>query len=394
MKVLQVLVGGAWGGGSVVVLAITRALIARGDRVWVACLDDENARKFREAGATVVRPPLWFRPINPLDIGPLLYLAGLCWKERFDLVATHTSKGGFLGRIAARAAATPHIVHYAHGFSFNKALNPAVHRFYVLLERLAARAGDLTISVNEEQRRMAVKLGVDSPERICTVHNGIDLSPYAATDRETARQRLGLDAAVPVVGTVGRLVPQKGFAHLIRAFPLLAGSLPSVRLVIAGEGPLEAELRREADQTGLADRIDFLGFRRNIPEILAAFDVFALPSLWEGLSISLLEALAAGKPIVATDIDGNREAIEPGETGLLVPAADPAALAEALRSVLLDSLLAQTLARNARRCAAIRFSQDRMVEENLAVYDRVVHGGRSGPHRRDVTERLAPMREA
>lgn len=376
MKVLQILCGGGWGGGSVVVLAITRGLIARGDHVWVISLDEENDRRFREAGAIVVRPPCWFRPINPLDIVPFLYMVRLCRKEKFDLVATHTSKGGFLGRLAARLAGVPHIVHHAHGFSFNKVLSPAAHRFYVVLERLAARAGDLIISVNEEQRQMAIRLGVDKPERICTVHNGIHLRHSAPIDRDAARRALGFQDSDLVVGAVGRLAPQKGFVYLIRALPRLLASLPSARIVIAGDGPLEAELRLEAVRNGVAGLVDFLGFRSDIPAVLAAVDVVAQPSLWEGLSISLIEALAAGKPVVTTDIDGNREVIDDNVTGLLVPPAEPVALAEALRNLLTNPSLARALGDNARREASARFSEQRMVDENLAAYDRVLNADR------------------
>jgi len=378
MKVLEVVCGGAWGGGSVVVRSIVQGLLARGDRVWVVCSDDENARKFAETGANVVRPPLWLRPINPFDAVPFAYLTGLCLKEKFDLVATHTSKGGFIGRMAARIAGVPNIVHHAHGFSFNKVLGPLSHKVFVQLERLAARAGDFIISVNGEHRSMAIRLGVEAPSRICTVHNGIDFRPHLEADGRKARRELGFKDSDLLVGSVGRLAPQKGFVHLVRAMPLLLAEVPAAQLILAGEGPLLTELEAEARQSGVGDRIHFLGFRRDVPELLAACDVFALPSLWEGLSISLLEALAAGRPIVATDIDGNREAIEDGKTALMVPAADPAGLAAALKEILTNPRLAATLGHNARLSAQERFSQERMVAQNLAVYDRVVAAGRRG----------------
>ena len=371
MKVLQILSGTAWGGGSVVVLAITRALIARGDRVWVVSLDDETDRQFRDAGAEIVRPPLWFQPINPFDLYVFWRLWRLCRAERFDLVATHTSKGGFLGRLAARLAGIPCIVHHAHGFSFNRAVGPLTRRFYILLERFAAMAGDLIISVNELQRRMAVQLEVDTPERICTVHNGIDLRQNSNLDRTAARRALGLDESSLLIGATGRLAPQKGLVYLIRAMPQVLDAVPTARLVLVGDGPLREALESEADRCGVKSQVHFLGFRREIPQLLAAFDVFAQPSLWEGLSISLIEALAAGKPIVATDIVGNREVVDQDETALLVPVADPSALASALRALLLNPELAAMLGANARRAALERFGEERMVRENLAAYDRV-----------------------
>ena len=368
MKILQVLSGGGWGGGAVVVLAITRALIARGDRVWVLCLDDQVARRFQAAGASIVRSLFWFRAINPLDAVALAQLIALCLRQRFDLVDTHTSKGGFLGRLAARVAGVPHIVHHAHGFSFNQ-VTGASRRFYIALERLAARAGHFTISVSEEHRLTALEAGIEPPEKISTILNGIDLKPFAAVDRAAARRALGFDSKDLIIGAVGRLSAQKGFEYLIRALPAVLQAVPAARLAIAGDGPLEIELRQLAFHCGVQDRVRFLGFRKDIPQLLAAFDVFALPSLWEGLSISLMEAMATGKAIVATDIWGNREMVDPEKTGLLAPPANPAALAAALRRVLLDRPLAQALQQNARQAALLRYSEQRMVEQTLALYD-------------------------
>jgi glycosyltransferase involved in cell wall biosynthesis len=371
MKILQVLSGGGWGGGAVVVLAITRALIARGDRVWVVCLDDEVARRFRQAGAEIVRSPFWIRPLSPLDMIPFLQLIALCAKERFDLVATHTSKGGFLGRVCAWLAGVPHIVHHAHGFSFSQATDPFKRRFYTALERLAARAGDLIISVSEEHRHAALKAGVETPERITTVLNGIDLRPFEAGDRICARQRLGFQDTDLVIGGVGRLAPDKGFEYLIRTMPSVLASFPSARLALIGDGPLELQLRRDVVQAGIATRVHFLGFRPDVPDLLAALDVFVQPSLREGLSISLLEAMAAGKPCVACDIPGNREVIEDQQTGLMVSPADSAALSDAIGRLLGNAGFAQALGNNARCSAQARFSEERMVKDILSYYDRL-----------------------
>src|SRR5437667_1594933 len=146
MKILQLLRGTAWDGGSVAGLAITRAMIARGDQVWVVNFETENDQKVREAGATMVRLPSWTRAIRPLDLWVLFSLWRLCRREKFDLVATRTSKGGFLGRLAAFLAGIPHIVHHVYAFSFNRVLHPLTRRFYILLEWFAARAGDFIIS--------------------------------------------------------------------------------------------------------------------------------------------------------------------------------------------------------------------------------------------------------
>jgi glycosyltransferase involved in cell wall biosynthesis len=372
MRVFQVLCGRTWGGGSVVVHAITRGLIARGDEVWVLSFDDESDRRFREIGAQIARPPVWVEQISPVDIRVFHYLWRLCRTEKFDLVATHTSKGGFLGRLAARLAGVPCIVHHAHGFSFNRELSPGARRFFVLLERFAARANDLIISVNEQHRQMAIDLDVEDSGRIVTVPNGIDIRPFRTGKREQTREKLGFGANAILIGFIGRLAPQKGLSYLLPALQRLWNQYPLAHLVIAGDGPLRRQLEREASEVGVRERVHFLGFRDDAPDLLAAFDIYVQPSLWEGHSISLIEALAAGKPIVASDIDGNREAVEHGDTGLLVAPANSAALARGLESLLHDRRLAEQLGMRARLAAEERFTQDRMVERNLAAYDSVV----------------------
>jgi glycosyltransferase involved in cell wall biosynthesis len=374
MKALQVLGGGAWGGGSVVVLAITRAMIARGDEVWVATLDDETISHFEAAGARAVRPPLWLRPINPLDVVPFIYLWWMCLRHRFDFVATHTSKGGFLGRFAARLAGVPHIVHHVHGFAFHQFTHPAVLRVYAFLERLAGRCSDLLITVGEQHRQTAIELGIKPPDAIRTVLNGIDIDKFQGVSRTQARRAFGFAEDDFIIGSAGRLAPQKGFVYAIRAMKTVAERFPRARLVIAGEGPLEAELKAEAAALGVTDNVIFLGFRRDVAAFLTAMDVFVHPSLWEGLSISLMEAMAASCTIVASDIWGNREMIRHGANGLLVRPADPAALAEALSSVLSDPVFAARMAAEARRTAEADFTEPRMVAENLRAYDLASSG--------------------
>ncbi len=357
-----------------VVLAITRALIERGDRVWVVCLDDGVAERFQGIGATIVRSPLWLHPINPLDVVPFVQLLALCRRERFDLVATHTSKGGFLGRLAARLGGVPHIVHHAHGFAFRECHRPMVSRLYVALERLASRACDSIISVSEEHRQAAIRERVTSPNRIQTVLNGIDLRPFQGADPRRARRRLGFQESDLLLAVASRLAPKKGVEYLIRAMPAVLASFGTGQLVIFGEGPMKAELRQEAERVGVAQRVHFPGFRHDIPELLGAFDVILQPSLSEGLSVSVLEAMAAGRPLIVCDIQGNREVIQNGETGLLVPPANSAALAEAILKVLGDPVLARRLGENAARVCRARFSEQRMVEQTLAIYDRVPAG--------------------
>lgn len=383
-KVFQVLAGGPWGGGAVVVLAITRALMQIGCQVWVLCLDDVVAQRFAQAGAQVVRCNVWRREINPLhDLLSLGRLYWLCRRERFDLVVTHTSKGGFLGRIAARLAGVPRVIHTAHGFAWHgftsaattlfQIASPAL-RFYVTLERIAAHFCDLIISVNHEDRLDAVKRGVVPPEKIVTVLNGIDMARFSVVRSPGLRQQLAKEREGFVIGAVGRLAPQKGFEYLIQAMPDVLSHYPDCRLVLVGEGPLEAQLKTLAHSLKVADRCEFLGFRSDIPALLACFDVFAQPSRWEGLSITLLEAMAAARPIVATDIKGNRELVAHGVDGLLAASADSQALANAIIELLQDRKRAETMGARAREKVGQHFSQAAMIENTLRWYGLKLDG--------------------
>jgi glycosyltransferase involved in cell wall biosynthesis len=374
MKVLQVLGGGRWGGGCVVVGAYVTEMIRRGDEVWVVCLDDGVERRFANAGARTVRSPLWFHPINPFDVVPFLQLWWLCRRERFDLVATHTSKGGFIGRLAAKAAGVRKIVHHAHGFAFRETQARWIQRFYVELERIAARACTLIISVSKDHRRWGIRENLAPAEKIVAVLNGIETDLFDRSSRHDARRKLGIETEDTLIGVASRLAPKKGIGDLIQAFTEIHRSYPHTRLILVGEGPSRSELEHQAKQARVGNRIHFTGFLEDIPNVLAAFDIIVQPSISEGLSISLLEAMAAGRPVVACDITGNREVIAPGVSGILVPPSDPSALAAAIRLLLDDPKHAQELGAAAQAECRTRFTQRRMVSEILGLYDHVAAG--------------------
>ena len=378
MKILQVLCGGAWGGGSAVVHDICRGLIERGDEVQVVCLDPVSEKRFGEIGAKPVWLRGWTREISPTDVVPLCDLWTLCMRERYDLVVTHTSKGGFLGRIGARLAGVPNILHHAHGYSFSQTPPGLKHNLYLWLEKLAAWAAHGAICVSEEHRQAAIDEGVEREETICTVHNGIDLEPYLSADRASARRELGFADGEFIIGGLGRLAPQKGFEELIEAMPAIVERFPEARAAIAGDGPILDDLKALANEKGVSDVVRFLGFRKDVPRVLAAFDLFAQPSHREGLSISNIEAMAAGKPIVATAIPGNREQIFHEETGLLAPAQAPAELGKAIARMIADPDLAATLGAAAQEYAKCHFDTRLMVERNLEVYDHLTSRGQSG----------------
>jgi glycosyltransferase involved in cell wall biosynthesis len=371
-KILQVLggPGGTWGGGGVVVMSITSQLLKQDCPVSALCLSDLSARRFAEAGATVVTSRFWKRAIHPLfDLIAFWELFRLCRREKFDIVNTHTSKGGFLGRLAARLAGVPVVVHTAHGYVFNEVDSKLSAVFYLYLEKFASYFCDLIISVNEEERLIAIEKKVTHPDKIVTVLNGINVGKFenvGATD--SLRRELDPSGDAILIGATGRLMPQKGFVYLVKAMPAILAACPQARFVFVGDGPLEQALKSLADDLHVSESCLFLGFREDVPKLLNVFDIFALPSLWEGLSISLLEAMAAGKPVVTTNIKGNREVIDHGTDGLLVSPANPEALADAVIELVHDKARAETLGQRARQKIKTSFSEEAMVSHTLELY--------------------------
>jgi glycosyltransferase involved in cell wall biosynthesis len=209
------------------------------------------------------------------------------------------------------------------------------------------------------------------------IWNGAPLDEFRPVGRERAlrvRRELGFADDASVFGTIGRLSAQKGHRHLLDAAALLLPRLPSARLLVVGDGDLLPALRAQADAVGLAERVVFAGHRTDVADLLGALDVFCISSLYEGTPLALFEAMAAGKAIVSTSVDGCREVLEDGATGLLVPPGDPAALASALHRALVSDELRQDLGRNAL-AASSRYDVNACVDSMQSLYDELLTGG-------------------
>lgn len=386
MRVAHFLGGGNFGGGTVVVLALVKEQIRRGDKVWVYLNCGESTQMFEDIGATTVPIPGWTGPIGPKDILVFLAFWWLCLTRRIELAVTHTSKGGFLGRIAARLAGCRAVVHFIHGFGFHAFTPAKTRKFYIALERFAARFADLQISVGEQHRTIAIEEGICAPDKIVTVLNGVDFTTFDSINRTEARERFGFAPDDLILGSAGRLAEQKGYCYMIDAMPAILAQHPTARFVLVGTGELEQELKAQVASKGLEKNVTFLGFRTDAREFMVACDVFVHPSLWEGLSISLMEAMVSGAPIAASRIAGNVEMIRHEENGLLMEAKNPTDIATQVCRLLNDRPWADSLAAAANRDSRARFSMERMVDENLVLFDRV-----SG---RPTTKRVAATQHA
>jgi len=204
------------------------------------------------------------------------------------------------------------------------------------------------------------------------IYNGIDKKDFTTIDGKYIRQELRIPLGATVIGTVGRLVSQKGHKYLLAAFALIKDEFPGARLLLVGEGSRMDELKNYAKGLSVDKEVIFAGLRRDIPQMLSAMDIFVFPSLWEGLGNALLEAMAAGKPVIATNIPPIREVINSEQAGILVPPADPAAIASAVRLLLQDRALAASLGKTSQERAFSSFGIDRTVTMYLDLYKGIL----------------------
>jgi glycosyltransferase involved in cell wall biosynthesis len=288
--------------------------------------------------------------------------ARLVREREVSLIHAHEFGANTYGALAARMLGIP-LIATVHGRSYYA--DRADRRWaYRVISHLATM-----VAVSEDVKRFLVEVTGAAAQRIRVVRNGIGVAAPVSRDQlRVQRSALGLAPTERVVGVVGSLYGVKGHRYLLEAGPRILATAPSTKFVIVGRGELEPELRAHATRLGLQDRVHFLGFREDARELLPMFDVFALPSLSEGLSIALLEAMAAGCPVVATNVGGNSELVSDGETGLLVPAADAPSLASAIGRLLNDEVEARRLGDNARCRVTVRFAAERMVGEYQAIY--------------------------
>jgi len=293
-------------------------------------------------------------------------------RGRYDVVHTHSSKAGIVGRAAAWLARVPVIVHTVHGWGFNDEQPQHVSGLFILLERLCARCCRALVVVGSAYRTEGLALGIGRPEQYHLIRSGIEVEAYrdVPLDRCAARERIGVPAEAFVVGNVGRLSPPQCPEVMLAAFDLLARKCAGARLVLVGDGWQRGEVEAEIARRGLGDRVHLLGLRRDVPELLRAFDVFVLSSSREGLPRTLMQAMAAGLPIVSTRVGGVPDAVVEGENGWLVEVGDAEGLGERLTRLAEDPALAR---RMGERGAALvdEFSAQRMVERLEGLYERL-----------------------
>lgn len=343
IRVLEAITPSRIAGAETFVADLCKSLAESDTQVTLFC---PAGRAFVEFAARRGLASVNWRTVGKADPLTVLRLARLIKARRIDIVHTHLSTASLLGAFAARISGRPVV---AHVHSLN---TPTCFRYSTAL-----------IAVAEAVKRHLTARGMDE-RKIHVVHNGVDLDKFTPIPVPEAKSRLGHDPEAPLLGIFRRLSAEKGHLTALRAMPTLLRRWPNTCLVLAGEGEELTTLKRSAAALGIADRVRFQGFVPDVRELMSACDVVMLPSLREGLPLAAIEAMALERPVVATPAGGLAEAVADGDTGFIVPANDPEALAQAVGRILEDRPLARQMGKRGRERVAAHFElgkQNRMV---------------------------------
>ncbi|MCC9078675.1 glycosyltransferase family 4 protein [Litorilinea aerophila] len=304
----------------------------------------------------------------PMNLQAVWALWRLMRQRRYDIVHTHSSVAGIVGRWAAFMAGVPAIVHHVHGWGMHEGMSQASRLLYLTLERLSARITHRLIVVSRPDIQKGLGYGIGREEQFTLIYNGIDLARFRQpVNREEVCAELGLDPDARLVGMVGRLDQQKNPLDFIRAAALVLQAEPHTQFVVVGDGSLRPACERLIDELQLRGRVFLLGTRDDVARIVPILTVVAMSSLWEGLPIAFLEAMSAGKPIVANDVDGVRDVVVNEETGFLVTPRQPAEMAGRILQLLQDPVLCAQMGAEGRQRSGY-FSVQRMVRQVESLY--------------------------
>ena len=361
-----------YGGGSKIITRLAEAGRDAGHEVCILATDPTFCGYVEGRGLSTVKLDCIRRPINPVrDFHGVRLLQKHLEYARYDIVHTHTSKAGFLGRLAARRAGVPRIIHTVHGFAFHEGTARPALFAYSQIERLAAYWCDCMVTVSDFHRDWALELGIGHDDKLVSIPNGI-IEPDGCSSESYSRIRseFNIQPEQHLILSAGRLATGKGLEDLLAAVAhMREQGEQGLRVLLPGTGPLASKLDSEVERLGLSDVVKFPGFRTDVGALLAAADLVVLPSHREGLSIALLEAMASRRPIVATAIGSNLEATNNGESARIVPPGDPSRLAEAIIDILNDPHEAERLALISRSIWEERYTEKRMLNKYLRLYD-------------------------
>lgn len=301
-------------------------------------------------------------------------------KKKFDVVHTHNPVPGFLGQLAAKMAGVPIIINTIHGFYFQERDSWLKRNFLISIEKIAAKCSDLIFSQNKEDIKTAVKEKICNLQKIKYLGNGIDIQKFngerfSKEFIDKKKRELNLDSNFKIIGIIGRLVKEKGYLELFEAFKKVLNKFPDIILLVIG--PEEPKKKDKIKQNiiknyGIEKNVLFLGQRTDIDELYPLFDIFVLPSHREGFPRTIIEAQAAARPVIATDIRGCREAIDDGKTGILVPQKNSEKLAEAIGYLLLSPERAKDMGKAGRKKIEREFNEKIIFDRIKKEYVRLI----------------------
>lgn len=353
------------GGAQKIVLTLSEGLDPNKYRIYTISMGERGPfyEKFKERG----------QYIESLDITSfwklyrLFKILAFAKKNEVTLIHSFLFYSNFFGRIIGKAGRVPLII------CSERATGVWKNRLFRLVEALVKGFADYYTAVSEATKRFMVEKEGIPCEKVVTLYNGVDIRE-TATDVSRLKLDLGIPPGSKVIGTVGRLADQKGYEYLIKAFKLVNERHKEAVLVIVGGGPLEKSLKDEAVKCSLNDKIVFTGPHKDPSLLMDAMDIYVISSWFEGMSNSLLEAMAKGLPVVATDIDGNREVVVDGETGLLVPPRDEYAIAEALNNLLSGPSVMKAMGLAGKKRIEDRFTTRKMLYNYNDFYTKILKG--------------------
>ncbi|MFC1868213.1 glycosyltransferase family 4 protein [Thermodesulfobacteriota bacterium] len=367
------------GGTKNTLLTITNLLPAK-YRITLVVGRDVNWEQLKIAPhIEVVQIPSMVRPIRPWkDLIALWKLYRLFRRKKFHIVHTHLAKSGILGRIAARMARVPIVIHSIHGSTFPPTIHPVLRRVYRIAEKTTGRFTHLFIPVAEGLKRAYLAAGVGTGKPYSVIHSGFDLKLFKKTpatlekERLEVRQALGIPPDKVVLGYVANLEPRKGHVYALEMMKRLIVDNPNTLLLLAGEGKHRAFLESKATEWGLSGHVNFLGYRTDVHRILCVFDINIFTSLWEGLPQVLVQAAATGLPIVAFDVDSVGEIVHHGKNGFLVPVGEVEELTRHVEALITAPRIRTEMGAGGRRIVDDSWDVTAMVQQTDWIYSEMI----------------------
>lgn len=349
--------------------------------------NERDLKRALDSGVKIITINELVRRISPLnDLKAFFKLFSIIKKGKYNIVHTHTSKAGILGRWAAWLCQTPVIIHTPHGHIFYGYYDKFLTWIFKVIEQITATITDRIITLTDREKQEHIDFRIATPQKFITIHSGVETERFlkvTSEDTKRIRKELNIQDDCLVVGTVGRLVEVKGHKYFIQAAHKIINDIQSrfkdimgqaykgIKFIIVGDGPLMADLKKDANSLGISDSVIFTGWRNDAPVVMSAFDIFVLPSLNEGMGKVLVEAMLLKKPTIASNVGGIPDLIRNGENGILTSTASPDDLAKAIFE-LINSEKRRTKMGNSGRLIAEFYSDRAMVEKIESLYNLLI----------------------